>query len=148
MEAAMRLPFYMNNLDPEDQRTVKRWYVRIAVFYSSLALLAIVAVRINVLDPQIDAMRRESTTGVLQANRLVGASFHELPYLLSEDQVKNLCAKHDGTFRTSEGGGYWCRYKTGAQIACNGKHICTWGKPRGDRGTVGDATILGNGLYR
>jgi hypothetical protein len=72
------------------------------------------------------------------------AGFRELSYPLSENQVENLCAKQDGTFRTSEGGGYWCRSKTGVQIICNGKHICVWGRPTGDRGTVGAAA--GNGL--
>ena len=63
----MRHPFYMDHLDPEDQSTVKRWYVGIVVVYSSLAVLALVigATIVNVSDPRIDAMR---------PNRLVGAS--------------------------------------------------------------------------
>jgi hypothetical protein len=72
----MRHPFYMDHLNPEDQRTVKRWYLGIVVFYSSLALLALVigAMIVNVSDPVMDAARRGRTTGVLQTNRLVRTS--------------------------------------------------------------------------
>ncbi len=71
----MRHPFYMDHLDPEDQSTVKRWYVGIVVVYSSLAVLALVigATIVNVSDPRIDAMRHESR-GTSQTNRLIGAS--------------------------------------------------------------------------
>ena len=63
-------------LNPEDQRMIRRWFARVVAFYSVLALVvvALVAIRINFLDPQIDAMKSGSSTDTLRANRFVDAS--------------------------------------------------------------------------
>ncbi len=62
--------------DPEDQRTIRRWFIRVVAFYFLLALVvvAFVAVKINFLDPQISAMKSGFSTGTLRANRFVDAS--------------------------------------------------------------------------
>src|SRR2546423_12102268 len=80
MEVAMhhpvRMALIMNHLDPEEQRAVRRWSVRIAVLYSGLALLlfATIANRISISGPQAGAMDRQSTTGILGRTSLVGMS--------------------------------------------------------------------------
>jgi hypothetical protein len=67
MEVAMQHPvfmaFYMRHLDPQDQRAVRRWSIRLAIVCASLTLLLLtsVAVRINAPDPQAEAMKREGT---------------------------------------------------------------------------------------
>jgi len=72
----MRHPFYMDYLDPEDQTTVKRWYVGIVVFYSSLALLslAIGVSIVNFANFRIDATQGDGASGMQQTSRLVSAS--------------------------------------------------------------------------
>jgi hypothetical protein len=68
MEVAMQHPvfmaFYMRHLDLQDQVAVRRWSIRLAVVCAWLAvfLLTTLAARINVPDPQADAMNREETT--------------------------------------------------------------------------------------
>src|SRR2546423_5173756 len=80
MEVAMhhpvRMALYMECLDPEDQKSVRRWSVRIAVLYSGLALLLFgtIATRITTLDPHAGATERARMTGVLPLSSLVGMS--------------------------------------------------------------------------
>ncbi len=80
MEVAMhhpvRMALYMNHLDPEDQKAVRRWSARIAVVYcaSALFLFAMVATKISIPDPQAGAMERESATGIFGVTPLVGMS--------------------------------------------------------------------------
>ena len=61
MQHPVFMAFYMRHLDPQDQRAVRRWSIRLAVMCASLALLLLtsVAVRINALEPQVDAMKHE-----------------------------------------------------------------------------------------
>jgi hypothetical protein len=75
-EAAMRHPFYMDHLDPDDQSTVRRWYFGIVVFYSSLALLSLLvgAAMVDVADFHVNTMRRQTSAGTSQTIRLAGAS--------------------------------------------------------------------------
>ena len=40
-EPAMRSPFYMDRLRPEDRKNVRRLMVRVLAFYLSLALLVV-----------------------------------------------------------------------------------------------------------
>jgi len=69
------MAFHMDYLDPEDQRAVRRWSVRIAVVFSSLALLLFAAIAGRISTPdQADAIDRESATGILQIARVVGMS--------------------------------------------------------------------------
>jgi hypothetical protein len=76
MEAAMHHPvclaFYMEHLDPEDKRAVRRWSARIAVACSSLALLLVAALTLGILSPQNDAVERAGVIGVPQVARVVG----------------------------------------------------------------------------
>jgi hypothetical protein len=71
----MRHPFYMDHLEPAEQRTVRRLYIRVVIFYCWLALftVAMVSLRI-VLDPHIDAAEHEGATYMVQASQLVGPS--------------------------------------------------------------------------
>jgi hypothetical protein len=80
----MRHPFYMDHLDPQEQRTVRRLYIRVVVFYCWLALftVAMVSLRI-VLDPHIDA--------VVQASQLVGPS----SAIAAEPSHRARCAARD-----------------------------------------------------
>ena len=59
-------------LHPDDQKIVGRWLARVVAFYLLLGLIvvAIVAVRVNFIDPQIAAMKRGKSTYVPQASRL------------------------------------------------------------------------------
>ena len=76
MRHSVFMAFYMDCLDPEEQRAVRRWSARITVVCSSLALLlfAVIAITINVLNPQADAMETEGTTGMLPVTQLVSMS--------------------------------------------------------------------------
>ena len=64
MQHPVFMAFYMRHLDPQDQRAVRRWSIRLAVVCAWLAvfLLTIVAVQVNVPDPQASAMKREKAT--------------------------------------------------------------------------------------
>jgi hypothetical protein len=75
MESVMQQLFYIDRLDPEDRRAIRRFHVAIAVFYPAVTMLvlAIVAARIGVLDPQIDA-KRDRAAGVVEASQLDGAT--------------------------------------------------------------------------
>jgi len=45
---------------PEERKTIARWFLRVVGLYCLVAivLVAIVVVRINIVEPQLDAMRR------------------------------------------------------------------------------------------
>ena len=64
MQHPVFMAFYMRHLDPQDQRAVRRWSIRLAVVCAWLAvfLLSIVAVRISLPDPQVEATKRGETT--------------------------------------------------------------------------------------
>ena len=55
----------------EDQRAIKRWFARVAVFYSLVALVvvAFVAARISFPDPQINATKSASSSNKWRTNR-------------------------------------------------------------------------------
>jgi len=61
MQHPVFMAFYMRHLDPQSQRAVRRWSIRLAVVCAWLALflLTIVAAQINLPDPQVDATKRE-----------------------------------------------------------------------------------------
>jgi hypothetical protein len=66
MHHPVRMALYMNHLDPEDQRAVRRWSARLAVgcCASALFLFTVVATRISMPDPHAGAMDRDRTTGI------------------------------------------------------------------------------------
>src|SRR5262249_22745616 len=74
-EAAMRHPFYMDHLDPAEQRTVRRLYIRVVVFYCWLALFTVAMVSLRIIfDPHMDWAEHEGPAYVVQASQLVGPS--------------------------------------------------------------------------
>jgi hypothetical protein len=88
----MRHPFYMDHLDPEEQRTVRRLYIRVVIFYCWLALFAVALVSLRiVLDPRIDAVEHEGTAYMVQASQLVGPS----SALAAEPSNHARCAARD-----------------------------------------------------
>jgi hypothetical protein len=50
----------MRDFSNQDQKTITRWLLRVVALYSivTVVLVAIVAVRINIIEPQLHAMRR------------------------------------------------------------------------------------------
>ena len=64
MQHPVFMAFYMRHLELQDQRAVRRWSIRLAVVCAWLAvfLLSIVAVQVNVPEPQAGAMKRAETT--------------------------------------------------------------------------------------
>src|SRR5262245_15198143 len=88
----MRHPFYMDHLDPAEQRTVRRLYIRVVVFYCWLALftVAMVSLRI-VLDPHVDAAEHEGAAYVVQASQFVGPS----RAIAAEQSHRARCAARD-----------------------------------------------------
>ena len=68
MQHPVFVAFYMRHLDLDDQRTVRRWSIRLAVVCASLALLLLAIVAVRVYDPasQTDAMKREGSTAYAQ----------------------------------------------------------------------------------
>lgn len=55
----------------DDQRAIKRWFARVIVFYSLVALVvvAFVAVRISFQDPQINARKSATSSDQGLVNR-------------------------------------------------------------------------------
>ena len=70
MEIAMRHPLYMDRLDPKDRTMVKRMYVGILVFYSSVFLLVGGAVALYA--PHSATAERELAAVAPQMDRLTG----------------------------------------------------------------------------
>lgn len=95
----MRRPFYLDYLDPTDQRTVKRLYVRVAILYFSLALLlfGIATIKLKFFEPHIAAIRTAGNVGMLQAHKLFGLS----NAIASERNGLAECASRDLQFITA-----------------------------------------------
>ena len=88
----MRHPFYMDHLDPAEQRTVRRLYIRVVVFYCWLALFTVAMVSLRIIfDPHIDSAEHEGPAYVVQASQLVGPS----SAIAAEPSHRARCAARD-----------------------------------------------------